>query len=278
MKISNCDIFVHVPKAAGTTVHSIFEKNYSPLRQFSFRAPREQALERFQRLSQESRDRFQMVKGHCGYGIHNFINSKVRYVTFLRDPVKRVISEYYYVKRHPRPSNHALLNREDISLRDYVEAGIYTDNMHLRFLTFMRLEDAPEGPAKEEWLEPAKKLLEERFESIGIVERFDESMLLMAQDLDLSDVTYIRQNSRKESAEETDEVKCLIREKESLDIQLYDFALNIFESRWSDYLKKNSDALMRFQCENKRKIFKRKILDRMTYYTCRSIWKLRGYW
>lgn len=274
-----CDIFVHVPKAAGTTVHGILEQNYSPWRQFSFRAPRQRALEKFEGLSSVARSRLELIKGHCGYGLHDSVSSPVRYFTMLRDPVKRVVSEYYYIRRNSKPSFHKLLNEQKIGLGDYVERNIGTDNLHLRFLTFRELESAPAGPAKEEWLEVACKRLKEDFAFVGIVEKFDESMLLLQQSLNLKSVNYLKSNARPGGGvKEDSSILALIEKQERLDIKLYNFAQKLFEENWANFEERYPHALADYRRENAINVKLRRTFRFLNYTYCRTVWKVNGIW
>ena len=40
-----------------------------------------------------------VINGHMRYGIHKFLAEPVSYITFVRDPVSRVVSAYNYVRK-----------------------------------------------------------------------------------------------------------------------------------------------------------------------------------
>lgn len=281
-------VFIHIPKSAGTTFHSILERNYAYQQQFSFRAPRELALMRLLAMPESRRNKLDCIKGHCGWGIHKHLSRPVNYCTFLRDPVKRVVSEYNYVKRHSKPDAHQIVKEKNLSLAQFVKGDLTTDNLQLRYLTFMRLEDAPPGRAQKEWLEPAKKRLAEDFANFGIVEYFDKSLLLFQHQLNLKKIYYASKNQSKPTVKSLTpephgwcgESECvsLIQDRNALDIELYLFARAIFEERWRDFHKNNPMALKDFQEFNRKRQSLTALTDHFQFVASRLTWKLQGNW
>src|SRR4029077_9700136 len=112
-----------------------------------------------------------------------------RFVTFLRDPIQRTLSHYYALvelgRRKPLPG--------DGSLEATLAAGdVIYDNLQTRMLS-----DGADllGEVDEQLLEQAKENLRGAFTAFGIVERFDESLALLAQELGLESILYVRRRS-----------------------------------------------------------------------------------
>src|SRR5689334_6319058 len=110
-------IFLHLPKAAGTTLTQIIERQYGasailPLYDSSFG-------EELTVLSSSRMDNVRVVTGHVYFGAHAFLSRPSTYITMLRDPIDRVISHYYFVRGDP--SHYLYDHAQKLSLKEYVE-------------------------------------------------------------------------------------------------------------------------------------------------------------
>ena len=65
-----------------------------------------------------------MISGHLYFEIHREIPQSTGYFTMLRDPVDRIISNYYYVLRAKDHRLHQRINAEKMSLADYVTSKL----------------------------------------------------------------------------------------------------------------------------------------------------------
>ena len=52
------------------------------------------------------------------------MSGKSKYITFLRDPVERLISHYHYVLRRPKHYLYEQVVKDGLSLSDYVTSDI----------------------------------------------------------------------------------------------------------------------------------------------------------
>jgi hypothetical protein len=59
------------------------------------------------------------VGGHYWYGIHQQFEKPYKYFTMLRDPIDRIISEYYYV--FERPNHQAYSEIKTMSLAEFID-------------------------------------------------------------------------------------------------------------------------------------------------------------
>jgi hypothetical protein len=88
-------IFLHIPKTAGTTLYSLMAAALPPAFLLNDRA----SMTQFLQIPQAERDAIQFIYGHIPHGAHRFLTRPARYITFLRDPIDRVVSAYYHCRR-----------------------------------------------------------------------------------------------------------------------------------------------------------------------------------
>lgn len=85
-------IFTHIPKTAGTSCfESVIKPNYSDEEIAVCRGMRS--------LHSAWRTQPKIIVAHTSYGIHRAVRGPSVYLTFLREPVDRVISFYYFIRQ-----------------------------------------------------------------------------------------------------------------------------------------------------------------------------------
>jgi hypothetical protein len=113
-------IFVHIPKAAGTTLRKVILREYKPDTVFVVQMSNEELKE----VSEEQRERIRLLMGHMRFGIHALLPQPSTYFSVLREPVDRVISYYYYVLQSPENVLHSAVSSQRIGLGDFVRSGM----------------------------------------------------------------------------------------------------------------------------------------------------------
>ncbi len=229
--------FVHVPKAGGRTLHSILLKQYGRDRVYSaYTNPPSQALEALQSLSIEERQAYRAISGHIGPDIDlgSLFARPITSVTLLRDPVRRVLSTYFYVLRSKGHPAHAVVS--SMSLDEVIRSGVLPlmDNGQTRMLSGVDTEDVGYDQCTPAMLAGAIQNLETRFAFTGTVERFDESLLLLQELLGWPTPFYLRRNvtkGRPRAESIPAETIQLIRRFNELDGELYRRASERLEKR-----------------------------------------------
>jgi len=211
-------VFSHIPKTAGTTFNAILRKNFGSSLISVF--PEDGDV--YQKSDFESD--FKQDRHPAGISSHalkpftdfNELESKFEWVTFLRDPVERYVSQYI----HQQTGNSEHFKMDIFSwARNYGRS-----NWQVKWL------------AGEENLEKAIEVAEKKITFIGVVEHFDESLVLMNQCLrEPLDISYdaplmvVRDRSLKNELLNDEETRAFIVEQNELDIKFYNYVLdNIF--------------------------------------------------
>jgi hypothetical protein len=226
-------IFLHLPKTGGTTLRDVIVRQFRGRTAFRFDgSERERA--HFAGLAQSERDRFDLVEGHLHYGVHRLLSGPSAYITMLREPVDRVLSFYWFVLATPTHYMHKRFH-ELGTLRAAIErtSNPELDNFQVRLLSGEASLGVPHGRVDRAMLDAAKANLGQ-CAVVGLTDRFDESLALLAVRFGWTDLTYHRFKkaiNRPTTAELEPEVVDLVRRTNSLDIELYDHARVLFDQQ-----------------------------------------------
>jgi hypothetical protein len=218
-------IFIHIPKAAGQTINSIVVRQYPRCKILHV----EGGVGRARIPPFDGRCEAKLVIGHVHFGLHGDLPGSSSYMTMLREPVSRVLSLYHYIVSTPQHILHSRL--ADISLLDFAmgsAAAEEIENGQTR-----QIAGVTDGSPDSRSLAAAKQNLLESFVAVGIMERFDESLILFKRRLRWRMPYYVIKNaSERVMAEEfhPDAIR-VIRSRNHLDTELYQFASNLFEEQ-----------------------------------------------
>lgn len=181
--------FIHIPKTAGTTMHDILGRQYAGRPSFKTGSRDHEvgpSLEAFTNMEAGSRDKLDLVRGHCVLAVEGLVTGPKQFVAFLRDPLQHFRSLYYYIRRatwNPHHERVARMAGLDEFLDHMVAYGF--DNMQTRHLSGV-LEAMLPTVAGEPVARPVDEALFRqssswlgRLDQVGLTDRFDESLLLM---------------------------------------------------------------------------------------------------
>lgn len=232
-------LFGHIPKTAGSTMKTILWRQYGAEQVFFSMDPKYHRR-RFDELAarlQAGHPPVQVVVSHAGYGFHQLLPAgyEYPYFTFLRDPIERVLSNYYFFLDQGKIPADTSLER---FVYEFLKPGC---NMQTSYLSGYFLACHLEGKLPEQdaftpqLLERAKANLQAH-QVIGLTEAFDTSLLLLRRAFGWSwwRMLYVSTNvGRKKPprASIPPQVMEAVYAQNELDLELYAFGKKCFEAQ-----------------------------------------------
>ena len=207
----------HIPKTGGTTFRYILINNYS-WRHFDFPDSNKKII----RLNDYPFNSFimQYIKSVSGHWLRYSNETKiffpeVKFIVFLRNPIERIISLFFHIRRYENPK---------INFQKWVEneyKGKILSNFQTSYI------------AGKNDLELAKSILHNGYFFVGITEQFDKSLLILRKKFgDHFDVRYvIKRHSKSRNVEilnDCNNKKAFekLYEHNELDFKLYEYVKN----------------------------------------------------
>lgn len=220
-------IFLHIPKTGGYTLNSIIDKQYEgycDIKENFFDYGRNIPLVKYIDIIGDV-NKLEVLRGHLFFGAHRSIpQKKYSYITMLRNPIERVVSEYYFIKRwkNNRPNLQAV---KKMSLYEFLTNKDYnTITLNRQTLMIAGKYD----------VNLAKSNLKNNFSVIGVTERFNETLCVLKNNFGWRINTYKKENVTKNRPAIKDiskEIIEIIKIKNQLDIELYEFANNLLDKQ-----------------------------------------------
>ncbi|MFW5799708.1 MAG: sulfotransferase family 2 domain-containing protein [Spirochaetota bacterium] len=174
-----------------------------------------------------------------GFGIHNYIDPPLNYITILRNPIERVVSLYYFILR--REKHYLYKKVKGINLYEFVTADFSKPNQNIQ-TRFLSTQDPRNFNQKEtissDDLKKAKNHLKKYFSLIGILEKYDMFINMLSKLYKWDINNYKKQNvtpNRPKTEELEEKTLNKIKELNKYDIELYEYAKELFEKQLKSY-------------------------------------------
>lgn len=215
-------LHVHVPKAGGSTLRQLMNRNFGPGYYNSTSLLETKQYTRF--------DVSEIVRCHPWVACmsdhklsldlpYNHDDANVLALAYVRDPVERFISRYFF-HRHFEEVN-CLAQR--VNFRDFAQAELVDDqesrsiNNQIRFLN---------GAASDTGMDIIEGAIATGQAFLFPIERFDESCILLEERFpeSFSDLSYVRANVSKKDADVSDEDRAFVREQLAFDYPVFELA------------------------------------------------------
>jgi hypothetical protein len=228
-------VFLHIPKTAGNTVTWLLDRHYAADRRYAVPTspkeipPLEEILAGLRSLPPDQLQRLDLLTGHFPYGVHAALPRRARYMTFVRDPVERVVSLYHYIRSHPVHPLRGEANR--LTLREFAEGNV-SGNLHNGQTAFIAGKGIWHDRFDDELLAEALANIESGFAAVGVTERLDESVLVLRRRLGWGPRVYYRSqnvNSARPREALDRETAVAIEALNELDRRLYDRATKLLD-------------------------------------------------
>lgn len=252
--------FSHIPKTAGTTLRYILSQYFEDTK--IFRAQLWNDLPDPGRIEWNSYD---LVTGHFGHALVDYLPTEVKTITLLRNPIERTISQYHHVISDEhyvhRVGNRVIKdigNGEISGMLEDKECREYFSNIQAKFITLSCQPSTNKGVSFGEWeevrtvsqshntVELAKSRLKDYYH-VGVQEFFEQSYLLLCYkanfhpyyDGERRMVFSARPVIESFSVELIDELEKI----NNVDIQLYNYAIDLFKKEYDSMLDSLSSSL-----------------------------------
>lgn len=179
-------IFLHIHKTGGLSLRNLILRSCRGQKYMDTRlgevtsAEWNRYLRNLRELPPQKLAEYRLFFGHMPFGLHTVLPEEIRYVTFLRDPVKRMTSYFRMLHRDGWMASPSTIDpaRPDWNLRGHPSLLRTLDNGQTRLLAATDL-DLPFGQCTEEHLQTAQNNLDRHFDMIGLTEKFNLSLMLL---------------------------------------------------------------------------------------------------
>lgn len=178
-------VFLHVPKTAGTTFHSILHRQYSEAERFQIDGIKpHRSISQYRSLNAQQTSHIKLVHGHCVDLLFGSIPEPYSVLTFLRDPIKHLVSSFNYLKRATWNPAHDTV-KEMKSIDEFIDFRLERsqDSIQARYLAGLTQHhvENPEAFSPSEIRKRAIQRLND-CDYVFTTDRFDEAMLILQKD------------------------------------------------------------------------------------------------
>jgi hypothetical protein len=247
-------LFLHIPKTAGSTLHTVIQRNYKASELYLYNGIR--YPNHLFELPEQKRASIKVLKGHVPFGRHGQLsNGTFEYFTMLRDPVARVISHYNQLLRSKGHHFYEEWEKHQYTLEELMNNGklIYLNDMMVRMISGKLYE--PWDAIGEEEYQLALKNIDEHFFLAGVQYHFDAFLLMLCDHYHWKYPYYRKQQvarAAQKKAVVTEATIAAIREHNKYDQRLYELVRKKFEDRIAAGGEEFQKRLKRFQAINTR--------------------------
>lgn len=210
----------------------------------------------FSKVPRAKTESASLLYGHVPCRIEQYIQRPCNYFTILREPIRRFLSFYRYVKYDFKAHQlHTQLRSGEISISDLLVPESPELNKMTKLLAGI---DVRENPRDGMLLEAKKNLA--NMKAFGLMEQFDASCLILSKTFRWKEPYYKKTNvtsteGRNEKISES--ILSEIADANALDMELYNYGRRLFEEK----LEKESRGLQ-VALSSFKKIYSEKLTEK----------------
>lgn len=181
--------FIHILKTGGTTFDDIIFRQYGgdcilDLNgdDIDMEFANENHLSKIVKQTCEKTN-LKAVTGHFRYGLHNLLHdTEPKYIAFFRNPVEQYLSQYYYAVNLNEYPEIKIMVAKCGNIIQYMESDLlkFSKNMQTYFISEASNRDYFVNH-QNEMLSQAVKNINQSFKFCGIVEHYDESLIILKE-------------------------------------------------------------------------------------------------
>ena len=220
-------IFIHIPKAAGTSIRVALKQSPASDRvvpiyeNFPVGVPVEDARER------DLRDK--IIYGHITFGIHKALEISPGYATVIRHPVDRIVSLYGHFARNPETRvGQDIVN--GLSLHEILSDRVF-GQFHNHMTRMVSGMTTAKGNGVDA-LDRAKENLGRHFRFVCVLDRVDANLAALRRLFDVSTLAIGKLNvSEGPKVEVDDDLRALVLRANALDMELFEYVRRTTEKR-----------------------------------------------
>jgi len=225
-------VFTHIQKTAGT---SFFDRVVRP--NFADSEILETSIREFWHAFGAHHH---VVTGHVGYGLHWFSRRDPTYVTFLRHPIERAVSHYYFIRQcDPAYCTHDRYpDAQAYDLAAFYSHPRYQNEMTrmLAGFPFERIAAYTNTRHFDSWAyRLARHRLARDYDSFGIKERFEESAKYIASRYGWISRPHGKRKKRTRGRPSLSDLDAAtrrtLRDAHQYDLRLYNYACRLLDAR-----------------------------------------------